>query len=262
MPGSPRFAVVIPAFNEVATIADVVARALKSSPWVIVIDDGSTDGTAAQLRRLAVEVLRNDTNQGKASAIWRGAEHAIAHGADAVITLDGDGQHRPEDIPRLLEVARHHPNDLVLGARALQPDAAPKLRRFANHFADFWISIAAGYRVRDSQSGFRYYPASVFQRVRVQHDRPHGFVLESEILIEAARLNVHAHTVPIETIYLPRARRSHYRPVLDTLRITRMVTGKVLRRWLLPPRVPAAALANAKADALPHSEARTSGVGR
>ena len=173
LPGSPRFAVVIPAYNEVATIADVAARALKSCPWVIVVDDGSTDGTGTQLGRLSVDVLRNDTNQGKASAIWRGAEHAIAQGAEGMITLDGDGQHRPEDIPRLLEVARRHPGDLVLGRPlACSRKPAPKLRRLANRFADFWISIAAGYRVRDSQSGFRYYPASVFQRVRVQPRPP------------------------------------------------------------------------------------------
>ncbi|HEX7928721.1 MAG TPA: glycosyltransferase family 2 protein, partial [bacterium] len=168
-----RVAVLIPAYNESATIADIATRARRHSAWVVVIDDGSTDGTGDRLRSLAVEVLRNDTNQGKAAAIWRGAQHVIERGAEALITLDGDGQHRPEDIPRLLDVARRFPGDLVMGARALHPDAAPKLRRFANRFADFWISVAAGYTVRDSQSGFRYYPADVFQRVHVAHDRPH-----------------------------------------------------------------------------------------
>lgn len=235
--GATRVAVLIPAYNEVATIADIARRARRVAPWVIVVDDGSNDGTAARVSGLAVEVLRNETNQGKAAAIWRGAQYAIAHGAGGVLTLDGDGQHRPEDIPRLLEVAWQHPGDMVMGARSLHPQATPKLRRLANRFADFWISVAAGYPVRDSQSGFRYYPAELFRRVDVPHDRPHGFVLESEILIEAARLNVKAHTVPIDTIYAAGARPSHYRPVLDTLRIARMVAGKVVLRWLVPRRV-------------------------
>jgi glycosyltransferase involved in cell wall biosynthesis len=255
-------AVLIPAFNESATIADVAVRARRVASWVIVIDDGSTDGTGDRVRSLAVEVLRNDSNQGKAAAIWRGAQYAIARGADALITLDGDGQHRPEDIPRLLDLARRHPGDLVMGARALHPDAAPKVRRLANRFADFWISIAAGYPVRDSQSGFRYYPADVFQRVHVRHDRPHGFVLESEILIEAARVNVKAHTVPIDTIYVPGARPSHFRPVLDTLRITRMVAAKVLQRWLGSRRPVPVPHSSAGRDALSGPEARTSGLGR
>lgn len=248
--GPAPVAVVIPAYNESATIADVARRARRVAPWVVVVDDGSTDGTAARVSNLAVEVLRNETNQGKAAAIWRGAQYAIARGAGGVLTLDGDGQHRPEDIPRLLDVARRHPGDVVMGARSLRPQAAPKLRRLANRFADFWISVAAGYPVRDSQSGFRYYPAELFQRVDVPHDRSHGFVLESEILIEAARLSVRAHTVAIDTIYAPGARPSHYRPVLDTLRIARMVAGKVLRRWLAPRRIPTrAASRHALADA-------------
>lgn len=260
-PGAKRVAVLIPAYNEHATIADVARRARRIVPWVIVIDDGSTDGTGERLQGLAVEVLRNESNQGKAAALWRGAQHAIARGAEGLVTLDGDGQHHPEDIPRLLETARRQPGDLVVAARALHPEAAPKARRLANRVADFWISVAAGYPVRDSQSGFRYYPADVFQWVHVRHDRPHGFVLESEILIEAARLNVRAHTVLIDTIYAPGARPSHFRPVLDTLRITRMVAAKVLRRWFSPRQRPVpAAPPLASSGALDHPQQRVSGL--
>ncbi len=261
--GPKRLAVLIPAYNESATIAEVARRACQAAPWVIVIDDGSTDGTGERLRGLPVDLLRNESNQGKAAALWRGAQHAIAQGADGLITLDGDGQHRPEDIPRLLDVARRQPGDLVVAARALHPEAAPLVRRLANHVADFWISIAAGYPVRDSQSGFRYYPADVFQSVHVRHDRPHGFVLESEILIEAAMISVRAHTVVIDTIYDRGARRSHFRPVLDTLRITRMVAAKVLRRWFstLPQPHTASSLSTGDARKRPaRQERRVSGM--
>ena len=115
------YAVVIPAYNEAATIRQVTKAALQHSPLVIVVDDGSSDDTAAQLQDMNVEVLRNKTNLGKAGSLWRGLQHAINKGADAVMTLDGDGQHDPHDIPDLLNEARINPHAVVIGARLLNP---------------------------------------------------------------------------------------------------------------------------------------------
>jgi glycosyltransferase involved in cell wall biosynthesis len=229
-----RECVVIPAYNEAATIRDVVARARTQCEHVVVIDDGSTDGTSQILASLPVTVLTHAANRGKAAALWSGFERALADGASGVITLDGDGQHRPEDVPRLREAARRHPGCIVIGARLLGRESAPRKRYYANCVANFWISWAAGYRIADSQSGFRYYPAALLRRVRVAHDRPHGFVFESEILIEAARLGVRSVPLAIEAIYAPNARASHFRGVVDVLRITRMVAWKLLSRGLFP----------------------------
>lgn len=229
-----RLAVVIPAFNEAATICDIARRALQQCPLVIVVDDGSTDDTAAVVSGLPVQVLRNEQNQGKAAALWRGAEAALAQGVEAVITLDGDGQHAPEDIPRLVEAARHHPGAIVIGARLAHADAIPRARYIANRIAAFWLSWACGQRLSDSQSGFRIYPAELFRTLRIPHDRAHGFVLESEILIEASRCGHRCVLVPIAAVYRTGARASHFRPVLDIVRITRMVAWKLLSRGLAP----------------------------
>ena len=96
----------------------------------------------------------------------------------------------------------------------------------------FAAGAAAGYAIADSQSGFRVYPAALFAQAKVNYDEAHSFVFESEILIEAARLGVHVRCVPISVVYGARARPSHFRPVVDIVRITRMVAWRLLARGL------------------------------
>lgn len=229
-----RVAVVIPAFNEAATVADVAARALEFAEHVFVVDDGSEDDTASRLAGLPVSIIRNETNLGKAASMARGFAAALDASMDAVITLDADGQHRPEDIPRLIEAAAQYPGDIIIAARMEERGRMPGTRRFGNRQADFWISWAAGYRIRDTQSGYRLYPAALLERLQVRDGRRNGFVFESEVLIEAARMGCYAHPVAIEAIYGEDLRESHYRAGADTLRIVRMVAGKLARRGLFP----------------------------
>jgi len=226
-----RLAVVIPAYNEASTIADIVRRANRYTDLVIVVDDGSSDGTARVLETLPVTVLSNPGNYGKGKSLLRGSGMAIELGATAIITLDGDGQHRPEDIPLLLDMASVNPDTIIIAARLHNRNCAPPLRRFANGFADFWISLAAGYHIRDSQSGFRLYPAAIFRQCATASD---NFVFESEILIDAARQGIFSKSVAINTVYRKNSRRSHYRPAHDTWAIVRMVAGKLLQQGLCP----------------------------
>jgi glycosyltransferase involved in cell wall biosynthesis len=219
----------IPAFNEAPTIRDVAARALAQLPDVIVVDDGSSDGTAAALRGLGITLISNPRNLGKGASLWRGFAVALAEGADAVVTLDGDAQHRPEDIPRLVAAWRTQPARIVIGARLHQRDKVPPLRYFGNRFANFWVAWASGFPVADSQSGFRIYPAAVLRGVQAAQAR---FAFESEILIEAGRAGVRTTAVPIPAIYPPNARASHYRSAVDTARIVRMIAWKLLTRGL------------------------------
>ncbi len=227
--------VVIPAYNEFSTIREVASRARSQCKNVIVIDDGSTDGTAACLVGLDVTVIRHERNLRKAAAISHGMQAAIESGAHAVVTLDGDGQHRPEDIPILAQASRQWPDTIIIGARLHQKKEIPSARYRANQIANFWISWAAGYSIQDSQSGFRLYPTTLLKQLDLSIDPNHGFVFESEILIEAANLGVKSHAVQIPAIYAPNSRPSHFRPVADITNITLMVAGRLIRRGLFLP---------------------------
>jgi glycosyltransferase involved in cell wall biosynthesis len=226
--------VLIPAFNEASTIRGVVLRTLAVVSNVIVVDDGSTDGTGAQLDGLPVTVLTNERNLGKAASLWRGIEHAVARGAQRVVTLDGDGQHNPDDIGRLLHVADLFPRRIVIGARLHDKRNFPPRRYYANLFARFWISWAAGDAIADTQSGFRVYPAQLLAQLTRADVSWGRFVFESEILIAAGALGVRSVAVSIPGIYPAAARRSHFRPVVDIARIVLMVAGRLLARGMNP----------------------------
>ena len=135
------YVAVIPAFQEAATIRDVAERTLRQVGALIVVDDGSSDGTAAALEGLPLELLRNPANLGKGASLWRGMQRALELGARAVITLDGDGQHRPEDIPALLAAQRAMPEAIVIGSRLHLRQEIPPLRYHANRCGDFWVGL-------------------------------------------------------------------------------------------------------------------------
>lgn len=226
--------VLIPAYNEAATIRDLIERTLKIVSNVVVVDDGSSDATAAQLSDLPVTLLRNERNLGKAASLWKGFDYALEHGAQFVVTLDGDGQHSPEDIGRLLNTARRFPDSIVIGARLHDRKNFPARRYYANQFARFWISWAAGYAIADTQSGFRVYPATLLRRLTRREVSWNGFVFESEVLIAAGNLGVQSVAVSIPGIYPKQARASHFRPVYDIARIVLMVGGRLFKRGMYP----------------------------
>ena len=226
-----RTCVIIPALNESLRIREVVEGALAHCPNVLVIDDGSDDGTADCVRDLPIVLLRHETRQGKGASLREGFAEALRRGFDGVLTMDGDGQHHAVDIPRLLEAAQLHPGALVIGSRLRKRAQQPTHRRLANEFGDWGISWGCGYRIADTQSGQRYYPANVCALRDVPGE---DFVFEAQILISAAReLGVRVVSVPIESRYQgPGAagqfRKSHFRPLRDLWRITSHVVRQVL----------------------------------
>ncbi|MCC6139954.1 MAG: glycosyltransferase family 2 protein [Nitrospira sp.] len=224
--------VVIPAYNEAATVRDVALRARRQCLHVLVVDDGSTDGTVEALADLDVTLLRNERNLGKAGSLCRGFEAALAAGAAGVITLDADGQHAPEEIPLFIEQARGEPKAFLIGARRRDQRKLSVWRYAANRIADFWIGWAAGAPIEDSQSGFRLYPAALLRALDVPHERARSFVFESEVVIEAARRAMVIRNVSITVVPRSGPRPSHFRPVLDIVRITKMVAWKILSRGL------------------------------
>jgi len=228
-----QFAVVIPALNEASTIADTVRRTLAFTQNVVIVDDASSDGTADLLSGLPVTVLRHTANKGKGASLITGFRAALELDICAVITLDGDGQHRPEDIPKLLARAKQEPDRIVIGSRLTNRACAPPARYRANRVADFWISWASGHLIEDSQSGFRLYPRRILESVQARYDRRRGFVFESEILINSARAGYSTVSVPIPALYRGLATRdSYFRPIADISRIVVMVAGKLISRWM------------------------------
>ena len=226
--------VVIPAYNEAETVRDVAMRARQQCPNVIVVDDGSTDGTARALAGLDITLIHNEENRGKAGSLWRGFEHALAHGAVGIITLDADGQHAPEEIPIFFTASVNAPDAFLVGVRPRDKRKMSFWRYGANRVADFWISWAACTPIEDTQSGFRLYPANLLRAIDLNHDRSRSFVFESEILIEAVRQGFVCRSIPITVAPRSGPRPSHFHPLIDIVRITRMVAWKLLQRGMCP----------------------------
>jgi len=223
---TPRWCVLIPCLNEEAAIRCVVESVLALGAPVIVVDDGSTDRTPEILATLPVTLLRHAQRQGKGQALRDGFREALRQGYDAVLTMDGDGQHLAADIPRIVSAAVAHPGAMVIGARLQDKAQQPKSRRRANAVADWGISWGCGQPVADTQSGQRWYPRAALDLV----DLPaQDFVFEAAILIAASReLGMPVLSVPIASRYPSDARPSHLRPLLDVSRITLYTIGRVV----------------------------------
>ena len=222
---------IIPVFNEAATIAGVVERALAYGP-VLVVDDGSTDDTAACAARPGAEVIRHPRRLGKGQAIRTGMAAAATRGASAVITLDGDGQHDPADIDRLLAAAATAPAGVIVGSRLGQAGGLVRGRLNAIRVAGFFMNWVTGVCVEDTQSGFRLYPLDV---VRDLPTRRGGFVFETEVLVAAARSGVAVREVPVRTVSRA-ARRSRFRPIVDGVSIGAYLAERTVARCLVEAR--------------------------
>jgi hypothetical protein len=214
---------VVPAFDEAATITQVVAGVRAHVP-VLVVDDGSTDGTGSRADAAGAVVLRHPRRLGKAQALRTGVAAARAWGATVIVTLDGDGQHDPAHIPRLL--AALAPRTIVVGGRLHDAEALPADRLNAMRVAGFFIGWAAGLRVADTQSGYRAYPLELFEEVSTWRS---GFVFETEILLAASAGGWSVREIPVPAIARA-ARRSRFRPLRDGAAIGTYLAGAVVRR--------------------------------
>ncbi|HVS65596.1 MAG TPA: glycosyltransferase family 2 protein [Thermoanaerobaculia bacterium] len=215
-----RIAAVIPAYQAEAWVAAVVQGALEQVGSVLVVDDGSTDATSARAREAGAEIVRLPVNRGKGAALRRAFDEWLGRGIDAVVTLDADGQHLPSEIPRLLAAASEA--DLVLGSRDHLFCGMTGLRRWSNTLSSRAISIAAGLSLPDVQTGFRLYTRRLLEAVPVREDR---FEAESAVVVRAARRGLRVRCVPVELGFADGTRTSHYRPLIDSLRIARAVVA-------------------------------------
>lgn len=211
-----RTCALIPALNEARYIANVVERTRPYVEEVVVIDDGSDDATANLARGAGATCLRLPTNHGKASALRAGMVYAREQHFTHVITIDGDGQHLPEDIPVMLRVAEETGADLVIGTRCFDRARMPRSRYFSNTVGSRLASALVGREIRDSQSGFRFFRLDKLDGANL---RSRCYELEMEILIKMARSGCTIAHSPIRTVYDDGQARSKMKPVRDTVRV-------------------------------------------
>ena len=223
---STRACAIVPAFQAAATLGAVVdgLRETLGVP-VLVVDDGSTDDTSRVAREHGADVTRHEGNRGKGAALMTGLRLAARRGFKQAVTVDADGQHPAHSALRVLE-GSDDPRALVLGVRDLARDGAPANNRFGNDVSNFFLSLFAGRKLRDTQCGLRRYP--VLETVELGA-RSRGYALEAEIVLRALAARLPVVEVPIDVIYPPEGEsRSHFRKVLDPTRIVFAVVRTVL----------------------------------
>ena len=220
--GEPRMrkvTILLPGYNVARHLDALVAnlRAALPDAELLLVDDGSADDTATTGRALGLTVIEHEMNQGKGMALRTGFEAAVEAGAEAVITMDSDGQHLASEAGRFVD-AWEEGADVVVGDRMADNDNMPWLRKRTNEFTSWVISRVAGARIPDSQNGYRLFDAEVLRSVKLESRR---YDMESEILIRAARQGYRIASVPISTIY--HDEESSINPFVDTLRFFRLV---------------------------------------
>jgi len=220
------YAALVPALDCGETVADVVRGARAHVGCVLVVDDGSSDGTANEARAAGAEVLSHGQNLGKGAALAAGLRYLQERGFTHAVSLDADGQHLPAEIPKVVAESNAHPDAIVVGARQIETEVAA-IKRFGNQFANVWVQIATGRDLGDTQCGFRVYPIAPTLALHATGQR---FDFETEVLIRAVRAGIDVRSVPIRVFYPPpELRHSHYDKLWDTVRIIEAVVGLILR---------------------------------
>ena len=208
-----RAVALIPAFNEATSIASVVEGVKASVARVIVIDDGSTDGTAERARAAGAEVVAHPENRGKGHAVRTGIARVLAGDFTHVLLLDADMQHLPEEAPALLAAAAGTGADVILGERRFHRSRMPASRYHANRIGSRVLSWFVGVPVLDTQCGFRVFRVDALRPLRLSAS---GYEIETEMLVKVLRRGGRLASVPITAVY--GGQRSKLRPLRDTTR--------------------------------------------
>ncbi len=231
-----RPAVLIPTYNNIGSVASVATRARAHGLAVYVVDDGSTDGSGEAAKAAGATLVVHADNLGKGRALLTGMARLRAAGHTHAICLDGDGQHDPEDIPSFATACHRHPNAIVAGVRDLA--TAPGKSRFGRAFSNFWIWAETGWRVADSQCGFRAYPIEAVLALGLDGRR---YDMEVEVLTRCLWRGTPVFDLPCKVYYPPPSQRvTSFHPFWDNVRISLMNTRLVLRRLVDPRLWPAA----------------------
>ncbi len=227
-----KICVIIPTYNNANTLIDVIHGVQKYSDNIIIVNDGSTDSTSELLNTVScLKIISFPLNKGKGAAIKEGMAEALSHGFEYVMTIDSDGQHYPDDIPKMFNALNKNPDSLIIGSRNINADGMPSKNTFANKFSNFWFWAETNKKLPDTQSGFRIYPIKFYKNTKFFTN---GFEFEIEILVRSAWKDIKIIPTPVKVYYpSPEKRVTHFRPFRDFARISLLNTVLVLITFLL-----------------------------
>ena len=198
--------VLVPTYNNEKTLNRVIDGVLEYANDIIVVCDGATDYSLSILKAY-----------GNSNALKVGFKKAVELGFEYAISIDSDGQHYPEDIPRFIEKIREQPGVLIVGSRNMNQENVPGKSSFGNKFSNFWFRLETGIDLPDTQSGFRLYPVQKLSKIRFYTEK---FEFEIEVMVKAAWADIVVTSVPVQVLYNPEERVSHFRPFKDFTRIS------------------------------------------
>ncbi|MGX5819578.1 DUF2062 domain-containing protein [Chitinophaga lutea] len=229
--GTHKICVLIPTYNNAATLGQVLHDVLSYTSHVIVVNDGATDHTADVLAQFPqIKVLAYQPNGGKGTALRRGFDFARKQGYDFAVTIDADGQHFASDLPVFFERASTERETILIGARNLQQENMPGKNTFANKFSNFWFYVETGLKGPDTQSGYRLYPLHAMKDMRFACSK---YEFEIEVLVRSSWRGIRVDWAPVKVYYPPAEERvSHFRPFRDFSRISVLNTVLVTIAFL------------------------------
>ncbi len=228
--------VLIPTYNNAATLAQVISDVAVFTRDIIVVNDGSTDNTAFILRGFTfLQVINHPINKGKGLALRHGFEYAVSKGYRYAISIDSDGQHFAKDLYKFVDKVEAIPDAIIIGARNMEQSSVPGKSSFGHKFSNFWFKVETGIAAPDTQSGYRLYPLLLLKPI---HFLTRKFEFEIEVLVRAAWKGIKIESVPVTVYYAPRETRvSHFRPFKDFTRISILNTILVIITFLyIKPR--------------------------
>ncbi|MFH6965956.1 DUF2062 domain-containing protein [Flavobacterium sp. FlaQc-28] len=231
---STSFCVIVPTYNNQKTLKKVLDSILDFTSNVIIVNDGSTDQTNEILKQYHhLTQIHHPKNLGKGRALRNGFRKAIEQNFEYAITIDSDGQHFASDIPIFIAAIQEEPNSLLIGSRNMTQENVPKKSSFGNKFSNFWFKFETGIKLEDTQSGFRLYPLKLIPKQFYTNK----FEFEIEVIVRSAWKGIVVKNIPIQVLYDPAERVSHFRPFRDFTRISILNTVLVINALLyIKPR--------------------------
>jgi len=223
--GKLNYCAIVPTYNNHKTLRRVLDSVLLQTSKIIVVNDGSTDSTFEILSDYPqLTQVHFPKNCGKGKALREGFKKAVALGFDYAITIDSDGQHFAADIPNFIQAIEKEGDALLIGSRNMKQEGVPGKSSFGNTFSNFWFWFETGIKLTDTQSGFRLYPLNLIPKKYVTNK----FEFEIEVIVRSAWKTIPVRNIPIQVLYDPSERVSHFRPFTDFTRISILNTVLVV----------------------------------